>query len=442
MWKQAVEVSRPGVFGDRVAARTRHSGRWSWRVVRWARHSGRAALAAACAALCTAPVARAQAPVGAGHLEIDLRDGETLRAQRLVGTPEDGYRATVGSKEVRVAAGDLVAVRGGTVRTVPLLRLQLVGGDLLHGAISGGDSIGDTLELQSPVFGRVELPIDRLAAIAQPGVDDADQRLPEGVDEAVFVSTGSGYDLIAGVLHRFGPQGVLFQPEAADEPQWYPARRFSSVRLRGGLDRDQEPSCLLVSRTRDRVGVDVVRFDVEGALLRLENGDEQALRWADVACLVFAPDVVHLSSLVPAEVEESGCDGPVVYPYRVDRCCADDLELQAHGFAYGRGIGAHSRSRLTFVVPEGATHFRSRVAIDDSVASLPLRPSAVVRVLRDGEVVFEEAQLRPGEAPKDVGLHAVEPGQKITLEADFGAGRDLGDRIDWLLPMFLTRSRS
>ena len=33
-------------------------------------------------------------------------------------------------------------------------------------------------------------------------------------------------------------------------------------------------------------------------------------------------------------------------------------------------------------------------------------------------------------------------GEKITLEVDYGDGRDLGDRVDWLLPVFLMRSGS
>ena len=67
---------------------------------------------------------------------------------------------------------------------------------------------------------------------------------------------------------------------------------------------------------------------------------------------------------------------------------------------------------------------------------------AEVRVLHNNKVLLEQRQLTSGQQPQDTGLHAVEPGDSITLEVDFGNGRDLGDRIDWLLPMFLLRSQS
>ncbi|MCK5943338.1 MAG: hypothetical protein KAI24_15260, partial [Planctomycetes bacterium] len=91
---------------------------------------------------------------------------------------------------------------------------------------------------------------------------------------------------------------------------------------------------------------------------------------------------------------------------------------------------------------DGATHLRTAVAFDDSVAELPLRAHAVARLLRNDRVVFEVEDLAPGQPPRDAGLQVVEPGDTITLEVDFGEGRDLGDRVDWLLPLFLLRSGS
>ena len=128
-------------------------------------------------------------------------------------------------------------------------------------------------------------------------------------------------------------------------------------------------------------------------------------------------------------------------PWRKDRSVAG-TELTVQRRAYGLGLGVHSFSRLSFAVPAGATHFRTLVAFDDSAAELPLNAHAVARVLRNGKQVFEAADLAPGQAPRNTGLQRVEPGDTITLEVDFGRGRDLGDRVNWLLPMFLLRSGS
>ena len=93
-------------------------------------------------------------------------------------------------------------------------------------------------------------------------------------------------------------------------------------------------------------------------------------------------------------------------------------------------------------MPAGATHFRTRVAFDDSVAELPIKAHAVVRVLLGNKLLFESSDLKTGQEPLDAGLHLVKVGDTITLEVDFGSGRDIGDRVNWLLPMFLMRSQS
>ena len=131
-----------------------------------------------------------------------------------------------------------ISVRATAAHAPELLRAELVGGDVVYGAIAGGDEDGDQLEWLSPILGKVALPIDRLAAIVQPGVHASDQMLPKDVDEGIYLRTGRGYDLVAGTLHRFGNRGISFQAIAAEAPQWFSPRKFSSLRLRGALAMD------------------------------------------------------------------------------------------------------------------------------------------------------------------------------------------------------------
>jgi hypothetical protein len=105
--------------------------------------------------------------------------------------------------------------------------------------------------------------------------------------------------------------------------------------------------------------------------------------------------------------------------------------------AHGKGLGVHSRSRLSFTVPPGNARFWTRVGLDDSAAELRVEANADVRVLVNGKCVFEQVGLTAGRPPQDTGLLSVRPGDTVTLEADFGRGRELGDRVDWLSPVFL-----
>jgi|GEM_PF-5825284 len=407
------------------------------------RHSGRApgprARAVglgALALLAFSSPAQAQA-----QLELDLRSGGKVLADSLVGDPGGGYRATVGGRVQEIAQTDLLSIRLGPARAPELLCFELVGRERLFGAIVGGDVDGDQVTVLSPVLGERVIPIDRLEAVFHPGVHPGDQVVPEGIDEALFVPTQRGFDLVAGTLFRFGAQGLEFQAEGREDTRWYSPRKFSSLRLRGGVERDEPATCALWTRSADRLGVDVDRCDEQGVHVKLEGGGAAVLRWPDVGCLVFEAGVTHLSSLQPVKVVERGFDGPPVLRWRPDRTVVGG-ELVARQRSYGRGLGVHSMSRLTFTAPAGATHFRTAVALDDSVSALPVRAHVVARVLRNDEQIFMADDLRVGAPVREAGLHAVKDGDTITLEVEFGDGRDLGDRVDWLLPLFLMRRGS
>ncbi len=107
------------------------------------------------------------------------------------------------------------------------------------------------------------------------------------------------------------------------------------------------------------------------------------------------------------------------------------------GRTWGSGIGVHSRSRLVYQVPAGAQAFCTRVGIDDSALALTPRANVDVRIQIGDKVAFEQKGLQPGVEPRSTGLLAVKPGDRVELLVDFGSGRDLADRVDWLLPVFL-----
>ncbi|HEU4419327.1 MAG TPA: NPCBM/NEW2 domain-containing protein, partial [Planctomycetota bacterium] len=172
----------------------------------------------------------------------------------------------------------------------------------------------------------------------------------------------------------------------------------------------------------------------------LEGGAIVDLRWSDLACLSFAGVGTFLSDLKPGEVAESGFEGDVVYPWQRDHSAMGG-PLLAGGRTHGKGLGVHSRSRLSFQVPEGCERVWTRVGLDDSAAELRVQADADVRVLVNGKLVFEKLGLSAGQPPQDTRALPVRPGDTVTLEADFGHGRELGDRIDWLSPVFLPGGR-
>jgi hypothetical protein len=405
---------------------------------------GAAAAAAAAALAACGPALSAQVPDSASPapagiesgFEVALTDGRVLRASRLEGDPRSELSLTTGDRRMRVAAGELLAVHNVASTVVDLPSAWLAGGERVYGQLAGGDEAGDQLVLLSPVFGRVELRVDRVAAFAAAGVlRPLRFELPSGVNEAILQRASVGYDVVAGVLHRFGDQGVRFQPEGADAARWFSPSEFVAWRVLEATPRRSPAAAELVTRTGDRLGIGVLAFTAETVRCQLDGGEVVEVRLADLSCLSFEGVGTFLSDLEPARVDESGYEGEVVHPWQRD-ASATGGPLTTAGRTHAKGLGVQSRSRLEFRVPEGASSFWTRVGLDDSSANTGVLAEADVRVLVGGEVRFERRALTAG-PPLDTGLLSVRPGQAVVLDVDFGRGRDIGDRVDWLSPVFL-----
>jgi hypothetical protein len=331
----------------------------------------------------------------------------------------------------------VVAVFGVATVAVTLPVAYLQGGSVLHGALCGGDAGGNRFELLSPVLGRVAIAVDRLATFASPAVASPRLlRLPEGVDEALIVKAAEGHDILAGTVHQFGEPGVRFQPDGQAAARWYRPDEFLALRLRQESTIDRQPAVWLTTRLGDRLALTSLELSGNGATATMAGDVAVNVATTDLASVAFVGAGVHLSDLTPQQVDESGFDGEVVHPYQVDHNVLGGA-LVAGGRSYGKGLGVHSKCRLTYVVPPGVDRFWTRVAFDDCVQALRLAPKAEVRVLVDGKVVFEGRDLAAGQAPRTVGPLPVAPGGLLQLQVDHGAGRDLGDRVDWLSPVFL-----
>jgi hypothetical protein len=377
------------------------------------------------------------APAPAQGLELALRSGRAIVAESLIGDGERGYRARVGGAEQSIAADDILAISGVASSAPDLAACYLLGGDVVRGAIVGGDASGNELHWLSPGLGRLVLDVDRLqAVVGRTSPPLARLLLPPEVEEALFVPAAVGSDVIAGTLHQFGDAGVRFQAEGAAAPRWYGPNDFTALRL-GAATAPPPPPFLLMTRAAERVGASSLRCDSAGVAATLAGGAEVSIPWRDLAAVHMHGAAICVADMPPREVSESGYAGEVVWPWQRDHNVLGG-PLVAGGRTFARGIGAHAKSRLVFEVPKAATHFWTRVGCDDSATALPLQPIAEARVVVGTAVAFRAEGLRPGSAPRDSGPIAVQPGQLLALEVDFAAGRDLGDRVDWLLPVFLT----
>jgi len=345
-----------------------------------------------------------------------------------------------------IPLGDVLAVHGVVPRFENGVTASLVGGDEIRGELRGGDPAGETVTIESRSLGSVSIAIDRLRAVVvratAGGTGPSEFRIEPDAkhDEALFLPARRGFDTVFGVIHRFTADGVLFAPEGAAKPGAYGLNRIAAVAVRGGTDVPRK-GAVLVTRAGDVVSVDVEGGDGDGVRLVGEGERQFTLRWDEVATLLFrGPDRLFLSELEPVLVEEAAAladDALPLFPWQRDRNVSGGF-LVVGGRTYARGLGVHSRCVLTYEVPEGFDSFCTAVGIDDEVNQIAARADVDVAVLLDGKALVERSGVRGG-APVELGTMPVRAKGRLALRVDFGAGLDLGDRVDWLHAVLLKR---
>lgn len=346
---------------------------------------------------------------------------------------------------IRVA--DALALHGGVPRAEGAVTARLVGGDEIRGDLRGGDATGESLVIASRSLGGVSVAVDRLQALVvhrvagEAAIGEFEIPVDDTRDEVLFLPARRGFDTVQGAIHRFTVDGIVFAPTSSGTPRPYGLDRFAAVAIRGGKGPAAESDAVLLTRGGDVLATDLVQADANGIELLGEGKRHFTLPWEEVATLLFrGDDRLFLSELQPESVEEGTAladDGSALYPWRRDRNVRGGF-LVVGGRTYARGLGVHSRCVLTYRIPEGYDSFCTAVGIDDEVDSLPARGDVDIAILVDGKPLVERTGVRGGSAT-ELGALPVRGGGLLTLRVDFGAGLDLGDRVDWLGAVLVRR---
>ena len=143
-----------------------------------------------------------------------------------------------------------------------------------------------------------------------------------------------------------------------------------------------------------------------------------------VGLSLYQAAAVYLSDLKPRRFEHSpflDTAWPLVNDGSVS---GGDLRLG--GGTYDKGLGVHSQSRVTYDLGGGYRRFEALVGLDDETAG---RGAVRVRVLVDGKL-REDRDVSAGDGVVAVRV-ALDGARELTLEVDYGPGRDVWGRVDW-----------
>ncbi len=189
---------------------------------------------------------------------------------------------------------------------------------------------------------------------------------------------------------------------------------YGKLVLTGGDGR------LSVTKAACKDGAILEATTVFGAALRVPVDRVAALD-------LFGGQAAYLSDLKPARYAFA----PYLdeqWPVAADGNAAGH-DLLLGGSTYGKGLGLHSHSRLTYSLAGGYRRFEAVVGLDDRDGA---EGAVRVRVLADGKPLDlgGDGELTPRSRPLMLSV-AVEGVRELTLVVEFGRNGNVQDMVNW-----------
>ncbi len=291
--------------------------------------------------------------------------------------------------------------------------------------------------LQSDSLGRLRVPLESLSGVILHWPTDHAERdrltdrllRAKGSRDSILLANG---DRLAGVVTNVNDRTVQLE---RDGRRTVLARNLlSAVVFNPALSSEASKSSL-----RTWVGLAdgtlllVDRLWLDGALLRLVPGlaGRSSPPWSTEAdrCVFLQPlggRVVYLSDR-PADDYRHVPFLELPWPYRNDRNVLG-RRLRASGRTHLKGLGVHSRSRLTYLLGEPFDRFEAALALDDATEG---GGSVRCHVLVDGRRQFSSEPIRGGQRPVPVRVDLTGT-KRLELVVDFGERADQLDYANWL----------
>ncbi len=391
----------------------------------------------ACAA-CAVVTSRTSADAGRIEITVKTVTDEPVSGYLLSMSMRDGVRVrTAMGTELHVALEDIVQLStgvtaqrtGGGEHTV-----RLTNGDILHGDLVDGPS--EAVSIETMDLGLVSVPIEAVASVytasaSKPAHREAARwfkRAPKGEDDRILLTNG---DSISGFVTSIGAEGIAVDSTLGETR--LPHRLIVAVRLASpGMPAPPRPHLVVMFRNSGRLTVAGLEWSSDEAKVHLR--DQRIARGDPVR--IVRVDVVGgrwewLSAHRPISYEHT----PLLslgWEYSIDRDVLGG-PITVGGRTFERGVGVHSRSKLTYDLRGAYRELVTSFGIDDD--SGPHADVSVV-ILVDGKRRFERAHVRRGPLEGPVRLD-VTHAKRIELVVDFGDNGDVQDRFDWVEPALI-----
>ena len=358
-------------------------------------------------------------------------DGDPFRAE-LAGV-DDQWTLSFRAGEPARALPAAGLVRWGACpepEGTPLV--VLTDGSLLAADVLGADK--GSLDLYSPLFRRVQLPLERVAGVAfrlppdQRARDLLLDRVAKAAGDADRVILLHG-DEITGSLEAIRDDTAYLNTQHG--PLDLEVHRLRAIMFNPALWRRSDRRGLhAVAGFVDGSRLVTDRLLVDDDSVQLSVGDGSTWSTTPEKLVFLQPlggNVRYLSDVKPAGTRQLPYLDVKWPSYRPDRNVSGSW-LRAGGRLHLKGLGVHSFSLLTYRLSEPYRRFQAEVAIDGHTAG---QGSVRFRVFVDGEQRYVSPVIRGTDAPLPVSVD-LSGAKRLDLIVDFAQRADVWDRADWL----------
>lgn len=369
--------------------------------------------------------------------------GEAAHSGPLNRLTHDGA-VQIGNSTVPLA--DVIAIRRQGIKALgfPTRRPQvyLANGDRIPGTIVSIINDKVTIRADLGTAQDLSIPLTNVSAImfseaaAMRAVTEAGQKLlaEPRTQDAAYLSNG---DTLHGLLTSIDAAGKV-RIDVAGKGVELEKERLQSLMFNTKLTRTPRPKSMywhmvLVNGAR----LSARSVELRGVELRATTlaGGEVTIPVLSLAALQARQGkAIYLSDLRPLRYEHSPFLG-VRWPLGIDRSVAG-LDLCLAGSAYDKGIGMHSRSRVTYRLPKGSRRFEAIVGLDELTGRLG---NVRIQAEIDGKpALHPPIDLSGSDPPKPLRIALPAGARELTLFVDYGRGGDVQDHVNWVDARIIT----
>jgi hypothetical protein len=370
--------------------------------------------------------ARAQSP-----LAVPV-DGQPFRAELTAADADWQLKLDSAQKPRTLPAAELV--RWGTfAEPVRGPIVVLADGGLLVADVLGTRK--DRLQVDSRVFGRIDLPLGHLAGVVfdpparRPRRDLLLDRLAQATGESDRLLLQNG-DELTGLIEALQDDAVRLQTD--NGPLQIETRAIAALVFNPLLKQQPGPEGLRAwVGLADGSRLLATRLVADDSSLQLTTAGGQTWKTSPKEFVALQPlggRATYLSDLKAA--------GYVHVPYLSLRWPSYGTDrnvtggwLRCGGRLYLKGLGLHSAARLSYALTQPYKRFQAELGIDDSTSG---GGSVRFRVFVDGREKYSSpTTVRGGMPPVPVSVD-LDGAKRLDLVVDYADRADVLDHADWL----------